>query len=253
MRRGIRSVLARFDVIAVLMLGTAASLSAQRPTGEALLEGTVRDSATGRGVVRARVCARLPSRPNVLWSVCAPVDTVSAAYRLDSLPSGRSQVSVACETGRIFGAHTLGRDSLTVSGAAPTRRDWVVDTSECDPRPLRQVEGVFRGYYTPGFEASDFVPCAADAWFLPSDSLKTEPYDERDAWVRLRPGSLPEKFDWPRAPKDDFGNPTYYVQWRGTVIGPGRYGHMGVSPFELRVDSVLTLRAPRRDDCRPVR
>jgi hypothetical protein len=157
-----------------------------------------------------------------------------------------------CGTIRLLVSRTLGTDSITISDSAAVRRDWVVGTAGCDPRPLRNVSGTFRGYYTPGFESSEFVPCAADAWFLPSDSLQSERYPRRRAWARFRRGSVPDNFKWPRAPEDDFGNSTYYVHWRGTVIGPGHYGHMGISPFEIHVDRVLTLREPRRGDCRPV-
>ena len=236
--------------LALLMIGTAPVLQAQRPTGRAVLEGSVRDSVTGKAVARAHVCAS-PSSGRVQWSACAKVDTSSAAYRLDSLPQGRWHVRVICGTVGILG-RSIGSDSVTVGDSAAVRRDWVVATTGCDPRPLRRVEGTFRGYYTPGFESSEFVPCASDAWFLPGDSLRVKPYDERRAWARLQRASLPVNFVWPRVSRDKYGNPRYYVEWRGTVVGPGHYGHMGVSPFEFHVDRVLTLRAPRRGDCRQV-
>ena len=236
---------------AVFVFAVAPSIHAQRPTGRAVLEGTVRDSATGKAVTRAHACVLLDSGNSMFYSICAPVDTSTAAYRLDSLPAGRLPVSVSCGTVRPF-AHALGSDSIMFSDSAAVQRNWVVGTAGCDPRPLRRVSGIFRGYYTPGFESSEFVPCVEDAWFLQSDSLRSKPYDERRAWAYLGRRSVPDNFKWPRAPEDDFGYRRYYVQWRGTVVGPGHYGHMGVSPFEIHVDSVLTLRAPRRGDCRSV-
>ena len=251
MRWRIRTVFVLVALAAAPGLG-APGLPAQPPSGRALLEGTVRDSAT-RTVTRAQVCVTLPSGPTSQWYVCSPVDTSSGAYRLDSLPTGRWRIDVNCATVRLFATHGLQSDSIAVADSAPVRRDWIVGIDGCDPRPLRRVEGTFRGYYTPGFESSAFIPCATDAWFVPSDSLRTTPYDERRAWAWLQQSSLPEAYEWPPAPKDDFGNPTYYVQWSGTVVGPGHYGHMGISPFELQVDSVHVLRAPRRGDCPAIR
>jgi hypothetical protein len=171
---------------------------------------------------------------------------------LADLPQGRWSIVVGCVTLGIFG-QVMASDSISVSETAPVKRDWRVATTGCDARPLRRKYGMFRGYYTPGFESSEFVPCAADAWFLPSDVLKTEPYDERRAWAELQEGSLPKGFTWPRMRRNPRRNPRFYVRWRGTVVGPDHYGHMGVAPFEIQVDSVAILRAPRDNDCRPLR
>lgn len=124
-----------------------------------------------------------------------------------------------------------------------------MSTKGCDLRPLREVKGVFRGYYTPGFESSEFVPCSTDAWFIPDDSLSVYPFDARNAWVTWDAAAV-RRLKWPEVARDKYGNSKYYVRWRGTVVGPGRYGHLGVSPFEFRVDTVFELRAPRRKDCR---
>lgn len=236
----------------VLLAATTLPAGAQAfgpPTGGASIVGTIRD-ADGEPVPKAGVCAELPGSPGLTWMHCARADS-SAAFRLDSLPAGTWLVAVSCEAIGLLGKR-LALEDVGVSEGVPTRRDWVVDASGCDPRPLRRVAGVFRGYYTPGFEASEFVPCAEDAWFLPSDSLRTQPYDERRAWAVLSDARFPDAFRLPDAPRNAYGNPRYYVHWRGTVVGPGRYGHFGISAFELRVDSVLEFRAPREGDCAPV-
>ncbi|HEX6039373.1 carboxypeptidase-like regulatory domain-containing protein [Longimicrobium sp.] len=241
--------------LAVMASVAAAALPgaapAQRlPSGSGALVGIVRDAASGRPVARAHVCVVLPDARGTRWSRCAPVDS-SAAFRVDSLPAGTLEVNVSCGTVRIFGER-IASGEVRVSEGAATRRDWAVDTAVCDPRPLRSITGAFRGYYTPGFESSEFVPCMEDAWFVPSDSLRTGSLDQRRAWAILRGARFPDGFTPGDAPRDSYGNPRYYVHWRGTVTGPGSYGHMGVSIFEMRVDSVLELRAPRVDDCAPV-
>lgn len=98
-----------------------------------------------------------------------------------------------------------------------------------------------------GFEESAFQPCPADAWFLASDSLGADPYDRR-AWVTWSPDAR-RGFEWPEAARGPLGDLRYYVEWRGTVVGPGNYGHMGISAFEFRVDSVLVVRAAQSSDC----
>jgi hypothetical protein len=55
---------------------------------------------------------------------------------------------------------------------------------------------------------------------------------------------------WPEVPHDDWGNARYFVKWHGTVTGPGQYGHMGFSPFVIRIDSVFELRAAQDIDCK---
>ena len=213
----------------------------------AAMFGMVRDSASGDPIHKAWVCAFIPAGLSSIESRCARVDTVGA-YRLDSLPAVGMRVSVSCETIRGMG-QGLAYDSVVFADSASLRRDWTVPTAGCDRRPVRRMAGVFRGHYTPGFESSEFVPCAADGWFIPGDSLDLYPFSARRAWTTWPPG-VGRGLKWPDARRDRYGNSRYYVRWRGTVVGPGRYGHLGVSAFEFVVDTVLELRAPRQRDCR---
>jgi hypothetical protein len=209
--------------------------------------GTVRDSATGMAPGRTSVCALLRKGPAAFAYPCAPVDS-AGGYRLDSIPVGALELSVLCSTAR-GPSKRLAFDSVMIGEDDVTRRNWVVPTAGCDKRPVRQVSGVFRGHYTPGFESSDFVPCPGEGWFVASDTLGVGAFGSHRAWVeglaRVR-----ETVEWPDAPRDDYDNPRYYVRWKGTAIGPGNYGHMGGAPFLFRVDSILELRAPDSSDCR---
>jgi len=240
-------------VLTLVSLLAAASFTSAAAQSELLsrtasIAGTVRDSVSGRAPGRTSVCTFFPVGRSYLESRCATVDTLGA-YRLDSLPARRLRVSVQCQTVRGPTWKELAADSLGLTGNVVARRDWTVSVAGCDTRLVRRVSGIFRGHYTPGFESSKFVPCAADAWFIPADSLDAYSYDARRAWATL-PKGLGERLAWPDAPRDSHGNPRYYVRWRGTVVGPGSFGHMGVSPFEFFVDSVLELRAPAAKDCR---
>ena len=222
--------------------------TAQTSATRQSLSGVVRESPARAAGRRISVCVAVPAAPqNYQWK-CADVDSVGA-YRLDSLPSVRMQFSVNCEAVRWFSA-LLASDSILIPGGESMRRDWQVSTAGCDSRPLRRITGEFRGHYVGGFEASEFRPCPKDAWFVPDDSLDLYPFDNRRAWATWsdRAG---QSVRWPRgAPEDPDGNPRYYVRWRGTVVGPGHYGHMGISAFEFFVDSVLEVRVPAALDCR---
>lgn len=243
-------------VLALLILGALPG-HAQRPTGRFTLAGTVRDAATGSAVARSSVCVTLPAQ-DVGWLACGDVDHATGAFRVDSLPAGRLQMSVLCENSA--SAHVVSTDSIFIPEAPDVRHDRVVSTAGCDPRPLRHIQGVFRGYYSSGFELSDFVPCVEDAWFLPSDSLRPTVHDPRRAWAVLPPGSRPSSLGGPRIGADgtgiqqirvQSGTRRFYVEWRGRIEGPGRYGHTRAA-FQIQVDSVVTVREPRGDDCRPL-
>ncbi|HET7551681.1 MAG TPA: hypothetical protein VFK04_10325 [Gemmatimonadaceae bacterium] len=236
--------------LVVLLLATLSSAGARaqaRPLPRGgVISGTVRDSTSGLAARRISVCAYIRHSPSGLEYRCAVVDTLGH-YRLDNLPVTGVRVDVQCAT--IVGlGKGLADDSISLAETAHLRRDWTVSTAGCDHRPVRRVTGVFRGHYRSGFESSEFVPCAADAWFISGDSLDSYRTDARRAWATWRPDAGKE-LKWPDVPLDDNGNPRYYVRWRGTVVGPGHYGHMGVSPFEFLVDTVLELRRPGPQDC----
>ena len=235
-------------VIAAPIVGVPGAIGAQSPVAEtAVLEGVVRDMS-GAPMQKALVCADIPRGPSWLTSRCSRTDS-TGTYRVDSIATGRRGVSIFCETVRGLGSKHIVSDSIDFDDGAGVRRDWAVSRIGCDPRTIRHVTGIFRGHYSPGFESSEFVPCPADGWFTPGDSLDWTPFNNRRAWVEWAPGLI-QRLKWPKAPQDEYGSSRYYVRWRGTVVGPGRYGHMGVSAFEIRVDSVMELRARGRRDCR---
>ena len=211
--------------------------------GVARMSGTVLDSASGRPPNRSTICAISAERV----VRCSRIDS-TGAYRLDSLPLSTADVSVNCETMHSLGAGVLVA-RITFSDSSPLRHDWRVTIRGCDTRPLRRIAGVFRGHYTGGFEASEFVACRADSWLVPSDSINSARLGASRAWADW-PTSIATPMNWNAVRPDSFGTSRFYVRWRGTIVGPGRYGHMGSEPFELRVDSILEFRAPRPQDCR---
>jgi len=227
----------------------------------------------GSGVIRLTLndtSANPLRKPFDVWVAVPPQQGGSTAsgfeaqhrddnsYYIDGLPDGRVTVRVVCPSLR-GGAYDRSFD-FVVHRAAPLDTTIDVDHAGCDTRVIRNETRVFSGFYTPGKDESRFVPCAGDSWILPSDSLRS-PADslaipkwmwEPAAWVTwdpARPG-LRERLTWPKIDeRDQWGNATYFVRWQGAMTGPGRYGHVGASEFELKVESVVAIEKPTPSSC----
>jgi hypothetical protein len=187
--------------------------------GRARVVGIVVDSTTGRPIVRSRIC-----REGV---VCASPDT-TGDYVLDSLPAGIQALTATCSG---LGERTLAHDTLVVAEGEEARFDVRTSGSRCNMRPFIVRRGVFEGHYTSGYEESRFRPC--------NDSII--------AWAELSRAVIESGPEWPKV--NGYVR-TYFVRWRGTLRGPWRYGHMGVSAYEIRVDTILAVRRSGRSDCR---
>lgn len=235
-------------VFSLAIFVSGLSVEAQSPRlgiDRAAIAGVILDSASGKPAGKTRICAMMRMRGGTWISgTCAEPDSLGR-YRIDELLLTTVHVSLTCEAVR-WGGHNLARDTLTITEPKEITKDWNVSTVGCDHRPIRRMTRTFTGFWTPGFEISDFIPCPIDSWSLPSDSLPPG-YNAQHAWASLGKGARVEK--WPKVPLDKWGNGQYYVEWRGTLEGPGHYGHMGVSAFSFTADSVIQLRAPRRGDC----
>jgi hypothetical protein len=178
---------------------------------------------------------------------CAHVDS-TGNYQLDINETTPVILSVHCQAIRGF-AKLLAADTISIEGSRPLEKNYKVIPNGCDPRPIRKIIGVFRGHFVGGFEESSFIPCRSDSWVLPSDSLLADD-SSFVAWVEF-PKEVVDRIRWPRkAPHNNWGSARYYVRWKGSIIGPSSYGHMGVSPFLFRVEEVIEIRAAASRDCR---
>ena len=232
----------------VAALAQASSAKTQRPSaGTGVIAGTLRDVASGHPLVRGSVCvsfARDEAQNDVR---CERADS-AGAFRLEDVPAGPRMLRVACTTYPLF-AQFLDSVRVVVPERGTVSRHLSVGTAGCDLRPLRRITRVFSGHYTSGFEMSEFVPCPRDRWFIPSDSVGTLRGLRGRAWVRgTKPGGLGAAL-LQATPERVSGGGRYFVRWRGTIEGPYNYGHMGMSPFQITVDSVLDARTPGPGDC----
>jgi hypothetical protein len=91
--------------------------------------------------------------------------------------------------------------------------------------------GVYAGYYTHGYEVSEFVPSGTkEKWWL-AGALPCIPQYTKDNVAT--------------APKE---NPVRYIAVRGTLSAKGEHGHLGAYSRELTVQQVLECRELSADE-----
>ena len=141
--------------------------------------------------------------------------------------------------GRNLGPFTIHRDQLSAVELELNRRLCI------EPAETRRY-GVFSGHHTSGFEMSDWALCESLL------DLSDTAYDLSESWAW---GTFVEGLvgpPWPDVEISDDGYYTYFMRARGTLIGPGGYGHMAFAPYLFYVDSILEVRAPEASDCEPL-
>ena len=231
-------------LFAIVFVHPLEAQSSRVGVDRAALSGVLLDSLTGKPPQKTQICPTMRTGDTWIAAPCAKPDSMGH-YRLDDLLLTTVNVWVSCQRVSGFGK-TLATEAFELTAPKEIERNWLVSTIGCDLRPVRRVRRIFTGFWTAGFEESDFVPCPVDSWSLPSDSLPN--FEAQGAWASLGKGVRVQK--WPsNVPRDRWGNPTFYVKWRGTLEGPGHYGHMSMSAFSFVADSVIEIRAPRRGDC----
>lgn len=223
-----------FLFVLALAIG-APTLSAQPkwPKGTARVVGTIIDTDTGKPIMRTSVC-RLVNLgvPYGEGQICASPDT-TGRYVMDSLPEGVQALSISCDGITPFKGRWLRFDTLNVGPGEEARLDVHGPALTCDMTPFVIKRAVFRGHYRAGFEESRFGACA----------------DSITAWVNVTPAARKTGPKWPK-PNGKY-SATWFVEWEGVLRGPWRwrYGHMGVSNYELTVERVLKVRHPKAGDC----
>jgi hypothetical protein len=214
-----------------LAQGTQGSRGGRAPVAPLRsVSGSAYDAATGLPIVRGGACVLIWTTPASLTSRCSPLGG-GGRFRIDSLAARRDTVQVSCESGEMYASSGVVRIAVDLREHDSSDIAVPIHTKGCDSRPQVSVTGVFEGFYTPGFESSRFDPCDGGA----------------EAWVII---ALDSGVARPRWPRSNRSYSSYYVRWRGTRTGPGRYGHMGVSPYLLTVNRVLEVRRAGKHDCR---
>ena len=114
--------------------------------------------------------------------------------------------------------------------------------------PVHSASGVFRGYHTTGFESDRFVTCPDSFPTLLPELLPFRNGAHADAnFTPAAQRSRPPV--WPDIAHHDGPTITYFVVGRGTLRGPGSYGHLGAAKFVVVFDTVLSVHPPVPDAC----
>lgn len=205
----------------------------------ASFRGTVQDSATAAPVRRA-----------VLWlNDRYPVrGTKDGRLAADSIPAGAYRLRIACaKASNEWGGHVLADENVVLAPGEELRRDIVANASRCDQRPYLNTIGTFAGFFQFGFEHSRYLPCPT----VPRrDSVASALADTSEwIWVKLAPRAEAQMQNAPRSANRRMYH-EWFVEWRGRFVGPDRYGHLGVSEYQAEVDSIVSMRKPRRRDCK---
>lgn len=195
------------------------------------LHVTLTDSASGAPIRRAAV---------VVGSLRAARGTAAGVVHVDSLPVGTHTVHITCgraPRGRL--SAELRTTTIAIQGGDTTTMQLTVDGRVCDQRPVTQLSGAFRGYYESGFEHSRFVPCRDAASGVPRDHPARA--DSAWVWVSWTQRALTPARPWPAGEARE-GYQRWYVEVDGTLEGPNRYGHLGVSEYALDATGIRRMR-----------
>lgn len=214
----------------VLSLGLVRRAHAQLP-GRTVRVMAI-DSTTGQVLFRTKLWERRCGETNACLARAAQADS-NGVIQLDSVLAW--PVQVVCAGPEKYSEHTLvNLDSLQIATAAAADTTTLrMDATSCDRRPLIRRFGEWVGHYVPGFESSDLTLCDVP---------------ERKIWVAYsKDFNFNVQPQWPEG--NDRYYPTYFVSFRGRLLGPGIYGHLGVADYLLTVDSVLFVRPPSKKDC----
>lgn len=161
------------------------------------------------------------------------------------MPLPKERITIYCPSRLHFiRGKQIGEAPLVVHDG---RADVViaVDAAQCVEPPLRRERLRLAGIYMQGFERSSFVPCAgmppeADYYDIPGSY-----------WVDDVPRVIDRAIEQAASRGDGWMGRTAYVEWLGTTIGPGQFGHMGMSLYRLDVEALYKVSAIPPATCRP--
>jgi hypothetical protein len=213
-------------------------VSAQ-PAGEptATLDVIVRDSVSQQPLAEAWISVRPASRVHSAGG--------TGWGRWNNIRSAVVHLEVRCPSRTGYGRLILARRLAILPGAF-VRLPVEVAPGVCVERAYGERRGEFYGFWSFGFEHNQFTICADSTLGFAADPELQTPYaylgeDARGAWVTFTERARPGLERRPKAKERAEGQRQYFVRFRGTMKGPGRYGHLGVSPYEFEVDSVITM------------
>jgi hypothetical protein len=222
--------------IALVLIATACVHSS--PTPESARTVTVRlkvvDSISGEPLAHANV-------QTFPWTGLKATDS-SGSVTLRKMPLWAT-LEINCPTWRLPLGPRIYQEQLILKAAnKDTTIVKRVPTSTCLEKT--PVDRECRGHWTTAFEESLFWPC--EGLPMQADSLRPV---QRSIWAQMAPHVDARGVKWP-----EFSEPvehaTVYIRAAGTLDGPGHYGHLGVSGYQLTIDKIFEVRLSSPNDCK---
>jgi hypothetical protein len=190
--------------------------------------GILRDARTGKPVPRAfmRVGNGGPGQSDS-----------TGHFSLSGFAPGPQKITIYCPVRRQW----LGKPAKTINFVArPAMRDTAdirVSVNDCTDVPVDTVRIRTQGVWSIGFEDGFFTPCH------PFNQIQLGGYrDYGQAFLGFAKGVTLPKGVWPDVAPNSQGYTKIFIDAEGDLIGPGSYGHLGVSTFLLRITRVITAR-----------
>ncbi|MBL0170543.1 MAG: carboxypeptidase regulatory-like domain-containing protein [Gemmatimonadaceae bacterium] len=227
-------------VILVALHGSPRALSAQRPprVATAHIEGLVSLSsgAPARGAIVTVNCLGCLGRIHI---------DSTGRYSKD-VPPGQVTLEVRCPSATSMGP--IAESPALVLKAGERRvHDVVFPPNACREPAFATLRGDFRGIYVHHWEGSTFAFCDDVPAMAREVLARTDPPPTIAVSVPM--ANAANTLDHVGVMPNSQGQTPLYVEWRGTLAGPGQYGTWGLSEYMLTVDSVYAVRAMRLADC----
>jgi len=191
---------------------------------------TAYDVSNGRPYKGVRVSV---SAPNIYGRhpTCA-----DGKVEFNDVPEGTWSVTAICPSETIAGREILNEAVWVTPGQTKTIR-IPVPNGFCNGPEYAERAMTIAGHFMHGFEVNSMSPCNRGALELTKNS-----WGEPRIWVVL-PAESNAEID---------PDVTHYIEARGTLKGPGRFGHFGMSAYEFEIYEILSHKVVAETDCSQV-
>jgi hypothetical protein len=142
----------------------------------------------------------------------------------------------------MLGEHVLALPAR-IDSSQTVELELLIDTEKCR-EPIASTRRIhLRGVYVAEFEGLVFTPCRDNQGVLEATWGRRK---LQRAWIEFAASTRLVTPKWPRGSGDEYRG-RWYMEVSGILTGPGQYGHLGVSPYDLKVDTVFVIknRPPR--------
>ena len=142
----------------------------------------------------------------------------------NDVPAGTWSITAVCPSETAVGREIFNMAVWVTPGQTKTI-EISVPKGFCDEPEYAERPKTIAGHFMHGFEVNSMTPCNPGALDLTKNS-----------WGEPRIGAV-----LPAASSAEIEpDVMYYIEARGTLKGPGRFGHFGMSAYEFEIDEILS-------------